>query len=509
TNLLHLMEPLRLRGLKIRVILVALIVASVNLVSTPCTTYMISSFTPCANIITGSTNNGLVPPSTCCDSLRSLMSTNMDCACLVISANAPFFQLPINQALALSLSQACNINGVPLQCKGANSIASKYLYIFTNFTSGSPLPAPGPSALGLNGPTLSSIATSPLSPQVTKMVGVDEAEKYENVELASVEAEAPTRSRIPQIRPVLTPRPSPASHSSVVSLSPFAFLMLAIRKLKTGPDIPFVLCVMVANCNYGTARVSNYKSVQSICPYLANSSSQAFTVASENKFTLQGVCFSSVAERILVQARDPAKVSLEIQNAIDANQLDNSWKLFEQHMHMEGFPRKSITSKLVTSCMDSLNIKYLGKAYELVERAIEEGKQGLSENEVLIYLSFGLTKARLPVPASIVLRKMIDTEHFPSLLGLQFWHTCHEQRKNRVDPRKKSNAPLMAMKPNAAPFSTVLAECPLFERSRKAYQLLDMMPRIGVKADAKLLMIIILYMREMGEERSSTSCKGT
>ncbi|KAL3028904.1 hypothetical protein AAZX31_03G138100 [Glycine max] len=87
---------------------------------------MMSSFTPCANIITGSTNNGLVPPSTCCDSLRSLMSTNMDCACLVISANAPFFQQPISQALALSLSQACSINGVPLQCKA----------------SGSPLPVP-------------------------------------------------------------------------------------------------------------------------------------------------------------------------------------------------------------------------------------------------------------------------------------------------------------------------------------------------------------------------------
>ncbi|KHN10683.1 Pentatricopeptide repeat-containing protein, mitochondrial, partial [Glycine soja] len=112
-------------------LLATLTVASVKLlvngqVSTSCTTSMMSSFTPCANIITGSTNNGLVPPSTCCDSLRSLMSTNMDCACLVISANAPFFQQPISQALALSLSQACSINGVPLQCKA----------------SGSPLPVP-------------------------------------------------------------------------------------------------------------------------------------------------------------------------------------------------------------------------------------------------------------------------------------------------------------------------------------------------------------------------------
>ncbi|KAG5086361.1 hypothetical protein AAZX31_19G144400 [Glycine max] len=205
---------------QIRVILATLIVASVNLVygqvSTSCTTSMMSSFTPCANIITGSTNNGLVPPSTCCDLLRSLMSTNMDCACMVISANAPFFQQPLSQALALSLSQACNINGVPLQCKA----------------SGSPLLVPGPAVLGPNSPTLPSIATSPLSPQDSRMVAMGKAQKYENMQLARelspasspVEAETPTRTRIPQIRPVLTPRPS-ASHSSFASPSAFPFFI--------------------------------------------------------------------------------------------------------------------------------------------------------------------------------------------------------------------------------------------------------------------------------------------
>ena len=289
--------------------------------------------------------------------------------------------------------------------------------------------------------------------------------------------------------------------------------MLAIRKLKTGPDIPFVLYVMVANCNYGTARVSSNKSVQfivkSVGSYLANSSSQAFLLGSENKFTLQGLYFSSVAERILVQAQDPAKVSLEIQNAIDDNQLDYSWKLFEQHMHMEGFPRKFVISKLVTSYVDSLDVQYLEKAYELVERAIEEGKQDLLEKEVLIYLSFGLAKARLPVLSSTVLRKMIAMEHFPPVTAWSAVLAHMSQtaegsylaaelileigylfQNNRVDPRKKSNAPLIAMKPNAAAFSIALAGCLLFETSRKAEELLDMMPRIGVKADANLLIIM-------------------
>lgn len=89
-------------------------------ISTPCTTSMITNFTPCANYITGSTNNnGLVPSATCCDAFKSLMGTNMQCACLLVTANVPL-PLPINRALALFLPQACNVNGMPSQCKGTN-----------------------------------------------------------------------------------------------------------------------------------------------------------------------------------------------------------------------------------------------------------------------------------------------------------------------------------------------------------------------------------------------------
>ncbi|RYR01106.1 uncharacterized protein LOC107645199 [Arachis ipaensis] len=89
--------------------------------SIACTISMMSSITPCANFITGSGNNngGVTPPSsTCCDSLRALMSSSMDCACKVLSANAPNLQLPITQAVAISLATACNINGLSAHCKG-------------------------------------------------------------------------------------------------------------------------------------------------------------------------------------------------------------------------------------------------------------------------------------------------------------------------------------------------------------------------------------------------------
>ncbi|CAI8590898.1 unnamed protein product [Vicia faba] len=286
--------------------------------------------------------------------------------------------------------------------------------------------------------------------------------------------------------------------------------MLVIRKLITGSSLPSVLCFMIANCNYGTTQVSNNRSMQSIVkfvgPCLAKSSSKALLLGFENKFFLQTLYISTMAQRILVQAQDPAKVTIEIQNAISANQLHYSWKLLEQHKHMEGFPRKSLFNMVITSYVETLDIEWLEKAYELVHRASEVGRQDLLEKEVLIYLSFGLAKVRLPVMASTVLRKMIDMDHFPPVTAWSAVLAHMSQtaegsflaaelileigylfQNNRVDPRKKNNAPLIAMKPNTNAFNIALAGCLVFEKSRKAEQLLDMMFRIGVKADADLL----------------------
>lgn len=276
--------------------------------------------------------------------------------------------------------------------------------------------------------------------------------------------------------------------------------MLVIRKLKAGPNLPSVLCFMIANCT------SMQSIVKSVDPCLAKSSSKALLLGFENKFFLQRLCISSMAERILVQAQDPAKVTIEIQNAINCNQLDYSWKLLEQHKHMEGFPRKSLFNLVITSYVETLDVEWLEKAYELAHRAGEDGRQDLLEKEVLIYLSFGLAKVRLPVMASTILRKMIDMDHFPPVTAWSAVLAHMSQtaegsflaaelileigylfQNNRVDPRKKNNAPLIAMKPNTNAFNIALAGCLVFEKSRKAEQLLDMMPRVGVKADANLL----------------------
>ncbi|TXG70617.1 hypothetical protein EZV62_005552 [Acer yangbiense] len=295
--------------------------------------------------------------------------------------------------------------------------------------------------------------------------------------------------------------------------------MLSMSKLRYRiKSVPLsVLFTLLTDSGYNIDRMSRCpiqdncsdRSVYKTVGSLSCSNMQTGKLLIRSVITSTTRSFSSMAGTILVQARDPAKLSVEIENAIDERRYDDTWKLFEQHMQMEGFPRKSIVNKLLTSFTESFEAKWLEKAYGLVEQAFEESKHNLLEKETLIYLSLGLAKCGSPIPASTVLRKLVAMEQYPPVtawsailvhmsltapgaylaaeLILEIGYLFQD---GRVDPRKKSNAPLIAMKPNTNSYNIALAGCLLFETTRKAEQLLDMMPRIAVKADANLLIIM-------------------
>lgn len=86
-------------------------------VATSCTSMLITTFTPCLNFVTGSTNGGGSPTEQCCGSLAEMVRTGADCFCLILTGNVPF-SLPINRTLAVSLPKLCNSMSVPLKCRG-------------------------------------------------------------------------------------------------------------------------------------------------------------------------------------------------------------------------------------------------------------------------------------------------------------------------------------------------------------------------------------------------------
>ncbi|KAG8098509.1 hypothetical protein GUJ93_ZPchr0013g37510 [Zizania palustris] len=97
-------------------VLAVLVAPATGQVSMSCTASLVTTFTPCLNFVTGSTNGGGSPTQQCCSSLAEMVRTGADCACLVLTGNVPF-NLPINRALAMSLPKLCNSMSVPLQCR--------------------------------------------------------------------------------------------------------------------------------------------------------------------------------------------------------------------------------------------------------------------------------------------------------------------------------------------------------------------------------------------------------
>ncbi|KAG2674666.1 hypothetical protein I3760_13G147900 [Carya illinoinensis] len=307
--------------------------------------------------------------------------------------------------------------------------------------------------------------------------------------------------------------------------------MLSIRKIKHQITVnsSSALYLLLAASNSNMNRVFRCKShgywrCYSLCQFVSSSltclDTHTVVLGLLNSFTLQPKYSSTMAGRILVQARDPAKLTMDIQNAMDEGRFNDTWKLYEQHMQMEGFPRKSVVNKLLTSFAESLDVQWLEKAYGLVEQAFEEGKQTLFEKDPLVYLSYGLAKSGLPVLASTILRKLVEMEEYPPVSAWSAILAFMSQtaagaylaaeiilemgylfQDGRVDPRKKSNAPLIAMKPNTTAVNIALAGCLLFGTTRKAEQLLDMIPRIGVKYETNFLIIMAhIYERNGRKE---------
>ncbi|CAL1396650.1 unnamed protein product [Linum trigynum] len=117
-------------------------------ITTSCSSTAIAALAPCMSFLTNSSGTGSSPTAGCCDTLKNLTGTSLDCMCLVVTGSVPF-QIPINRTLAISLPRACNMPGVPLQCKAA---------------AGAPVPAPG-SAPSLAPVSPSDTPTSSVVPE--------------------------------------------------------------------------------------------------------------------------------------------------------------------------------------------------------------------------------------------------------------------------------------------------------------------------------------------------------
>ncbi|XP_010256109.1 PREDICTED: non-specific lipid-transfer protein-like protein At2g13820 [Nelumbo nucifera] len=85
--------------------LVAMIWAEAAAQSSSCTNTIIS-MSPCLNYITG---NSSTPSSSCCSQLASVVNSQPECLCQILNGGASSLGIQIDQARALALPKACNV----------------------------------------------------------------------------------------------------------------------------------------------------------------------------------------------------------------------------------------------------------------------------------------------------------------------------------------------------------------------------------------------------------------
>ncbi|CAN0880266.1 Pentatricopeptide repeat-containing protein At4g17616 [Linum grandiflorum] len=209
------------------------------------------------------------------------------------------------------------------------------------------------------------------------------------------------------------------------------------------------------------------------------------------------------------EASSRAVLLRKLESALNNHEIAEAWVIFNSFKGLYGFPPHELLNRLVMDLSYSADSRWLQVAYKLVI-LIREESPNLLQTDVLTKLSLSLARARMPIPASVILRVMLDRRIMPpvDVLQLVFLHMV----KTDIGANLASNfliqscecflelsakkGPTKLLKPDTMTFNIILDGCVRFKSSLKGHQLLELMSQVGVIADAQSI-ILIAQIHEM------------
>lgn len=229
---------------------------------------------------------------------------------------------------------------------------------------------------------------------------------------------------------------------------------------------------------------------------------------------LQKFSTSPHHERICWEGSSNAVLSGKIETALKDHQLDEAWDSFNDFKRLYGFPKDTLLGKLITELSYSSDPHWLQKACDLVLLVLKE-KSVVLHSDFLTKLSLSLARSQMPIPASTILRVMLEKESLPPMNVL--WLVVLHMVKTEIGTCIASNFLVQIcdcfqhssvnqneqaklIKPDSMIFNLVLDACVRFKLSFKGHQIIELMPRIGVVADAHSI-TIIAQIHEMNGQR--------
>lgn len=194
----------------------------------------------------------------------------------------------------------------------------------------------------------------------------------------------------------------------------------------------------------------------------------------------------------------------KLEIALKDHQIDEAWELFSDFRRLYGFPKDNVLLMLVSQLSYTSDCSRLQMACNLVLQIWKE-KPVVLQLDALTKLGLGLARSQMPIPASEILRLMLQTKRLPQmeLLHLVILHMV----KSEVGTYLASNILVQIcdcflrqatgrndqaklIKPDTVLFNLVLHACVRFKLSLKGQQLVELMSQTEVVADAHTIVLI-------------------
>ncbi|KAG2244931.1 hypothetical protein Bca4012_014320 [Brassica carinata] len=227
-------------------------------------------------------------------------------------------------------------------------------------------------------------------------------------------------------------------------------------------------------------------------------------------------CTTSVQPaRLSWEASSQVILKKKLEAALKYHRVDDAWDVFKDYKRLYGFPDSAIMNRFVTVLSYSSDSAWLCKADGLTRLALKQNS-GLLNNDALTKLSLSLARAQMSESACNILRAMLEkgfvlasdvlrvvvmhlvkTEVGTCLASNYLVQVCHRFMELNVS-RRNSNV----MKPDTVLFNLVLGSCVRFGFSLKGQELIEMMAKVDVVADAYSIVIMscVYEMNGMRDE---------
>ncbi|CAH8381126.1 unnamed protein product [Eruca vesicaria subsp. sativa] len=225
-------------------------------------------------------------------------------------------------------------------------------------------------------------------------------------------------------------------------------------------------------------------------------------------------CSTSVQPAKLTwEASSQVILKKKLETALKDHRVDDAWDVFKDYKRLYGFPDSVIMNRFVTVFSYSSDSNWLCKADDLTRLALKQNS-GLINVDALTKLSLSLARAQMSESACNILRTMLEkgfvltsdvvrvvmmhmvkTEVGTCLASNYLVQVCH-----RFMELSKRNSNVM--KPDTVLFNLVLGSCVRFGFSLKGQELIELMAKVDVVADAYSIVIMscVYEMNGMRDE---------